>query len=346
MLVVRAVKESDLDALLDMALKVGAGMTTLKPDRARLADRIEIACASFAQQIAMDKRDYLFMMEDTDNGNVAGVCAIKAAVGLEEPFYNYRIGTQVHSSRELKVFTRMETLYLTNDLTGSTELCSLYLNPQYRSGNNGKLLSKSRFMFIAQFPHLFHEKVIAEMRGFLLPDGSSPFYEGLGRHFFKMDFNHVDELTSIGQKAFIAELMPRQPVYIAYLPKDAQEVVGQVHVSTAPARRMLESEGLYYEGYVDIFDAGPVLQARVSELRSMRESALATVDTPSRGIDGDGTPFLLSNTALKDFHVLVSEHGPVNGKITLSLEEQQLLGCAAGDQIRTLSLNPRKQAND
>ena len=349
MLVVRAIRESDLDALLDMASKVGAGMTTLKPDRARLADRIDIACASFAGEINPDRRDYLFIMEDTRNGNAAGVCAIKSAVGLDEPFYNYRIGTQVHSSRELKVFTRMETMYLSNDLTGSTELCSLYLNPEYRSGNNGKLLSKSRFMFIAQFPHLFHEKVIAEMRGYLEPDGRSPFYEGLGRHFFKLDFNNVDELTSIGKKAFIAELMPRQPLYVAYLPQEAQDVVGKVHVSTAPARRMLEQEGLYYEGYVDIFDAGPVLQARVSELRSMRESALAIVDPSVAPAPGDAAgsaePYLLSNTVLKDFRMIVSDAQPVNGLIALSPDDQRLLGCHAGDPVRTLLLNPRKPSH-
>jgi arginine N-succinyltransferase len=141
-------------------------MTTLKPDRKMLGDRVAVAVESFAETIAPEKRDYMFVMEDTTNGRLAGICAIKGAVGLDEPFYNYRIGTLVHSSRELDVFTRMETLYLSNDLTGSTELCSLFLHPDYRTGNNGKLLSKSRFLFIAQFPHLFTEKLIAEMRGY------------------------------------------------------------------------------------------------------------------------------------------------------------------------------------
>lgn len=350
MLVVRAIKETDLDALLDMASKVGAGMTTLKPDRARLAARIEVACASFAEQIPVHQRDYLFMMEDTANGQAAGVCAIKAAVGLEEPFYNYRLGTQVHSSRELNVFTRMQTLYLSNDLTGSSELCSLYLNPEYRTGFNGKLLSKSRLMFMAQFPHLFNEKVIAEMRGFLLPDGTSPFYEGLGRHFFKLDFNCVDEMTSIGKKAFIAELMPRQPLYVAYLPQAAQDVVGQVHTNTVPARRMLEQEGLYYEGYVDIFDAGPTLQARLRELRCVRESALVMLDSHAHPLHpasaaANGAkpePFLVANTDLQNFRIIVSESQPNHGKIALSVQDQRLLACTSGDPVRTLSLNPRK----
>ena len=129
MLVIRAITLDDIDPLIEMARQVGSGMTTLKPDREMLGERVNTAVASFAQAIAPEERDYMFVMEDTANGRLAGVCAIKAAVGLNEPFYNYRIGTLVHSSRELNVFSRMDTLYLSNDLTGSTELCSLFLRP-------------------------------------------------------------------------------------------------------------------------------------------------------------------------------------------------------------------------
>ncbi len=343
MLVVRAITANDLDALIEMARQVGSGMTTLKPDRKMLGDRVKVAVESFAQTIPPEQRDYMFVMEDTTSGRLAGICAIKGAVGLDEPFYNYRIGTLVHSSRELNVFSRMDTLYLSNDLTGSTELCSLFLHPDYRIGNNGKWLSKSRFLFIAQFPHLFTEKLIAEMRGYQADDGSSPFYEGLGRHFFKMDFNHVDDLTAMGKKSFIAELMPRQPMYVAYLPEDAQAVIGKVHRSTAPARKLLEGEGMHFEGYVDIFDAGPVLQARVSELRAMRDSTLAVADASA--VSTDTEPLLVSNTVLKDFRMIVTNANPVAGKVALNASEMELLHCQSGDTIRTLSLNVRKNAH-
>jgi arginine N-succinyltransferase len=353
MLVVRAINAADLDALHALAGQVGSGMTTLKPDMKMLAERLDIACASFAQTIEPARRDYIFALEDTSCGRLAGVCAIKGAVGLDAPFYNYRIGTLVHSSRELDVFTRMDTLYLSNDLTGSTELCSLFLHPDYRSGSNGKLLSKSRFLFIAQFPQLFTEKLIAEMRGFQTAEGVSPFYEGLGRHFFKMDFQHVDDLTSIGKKSFIAELMPRQPLYVAYLPQAAQDVIGQVHLSTAPARRLLEQEGMHFEGYIDIFDAGPVLQARVSSLRALRDSALAVVDqadapdapdTPNTPDPSAAAadPWLLSNTALQDFRVIVAPSGPAGGTIVLAPAQRDLLHSHVGDSVRALPLNPRR----
>ena len=345
MLVIRSIAASDLDPLIDMAREVGGGMTTLKPDRKMLGDRVACAVASFQEPIPPEERDYMFVLEDTGSGRLAGVCAIKAAVGLDEPFYNYRIGTLVHSSHELHVFTRMETLYLSNDLTGATELCSLFLHPDYRSGNNGKWLSKSRFLFIAQFPHLFTAKLIAEMRGYQEEDGRSPFYEGLGRHFFKMDFNHVDHLTALGKKSFIAELMPRQPLYVAYLPDDAQAVIGKVHRSTAPARKLLEQEGMHFEGYIDIFDAGPVLQARVSELRAMRESTLAVAETGPASPDCE--PLLVSNTVLQDFRMIVTNTcltntNPVTGKIALTPSELALLHCQSGDTIRTLPLSARK----
>ena len=337
MLVIRSIQSTDLDALLHMAGQVGSGMTTLKPDRKMLGDRVAIAVASFAETIPPEERDYMFVLEDTTQGRVAGICAIKGAVGLHEPFYNYRIGTLVHSSRELDVFSRMETLYLSNDLTGATELCSLFLHPDYRSGNNGKWLSKSRFLFIAQFKALFTEKIIAEMRGYQAEDGSSPFYEGLGRHFFKMDFDHVDDLTALGKKSFIAELMPRQPLYVAYLPDDAQEVIGKVHKSTLPARKLLEQEGMHFEGYVDIFDAGPVLQGRVGELRAVRESvqAIAVEGT----VNTDAVPVLVSNTVLGDFRMIVAQSVPGAAQVALTPAEMTLLRVQAGDAVRTLSLN-------
>ena len=46
--------------------------------------------------------------------------------------------------------------------------------------------------------------------------------------------------------------MPRFPVYVDLLPKAAQEVIGKMHPHTLPAYHVLESEGLRYQGYVDI----------------------------------------------------------------------------------------------
>jgi arginine N-succinyltransferase len=354
MLVVRAARQSDLDGLMGLAALVGDGMTTLKADLRMLGGRIDVACASFAGTIAPEERDYLFVMEDTERALMVGVCAIKGAVGLREPFYNYRIGTLVHSSTELDIFSRMETLYLSNDLTGNAELCSLFLHPAYRNGTNGKLLSKSRFLFMAQFPELFPQTVIAEMRGYQREDGVSPFWENLGRHFFQMDFKRADDLSSLGKKSFIAELMPRHPLYVAYLPREAQEVIGRVHVDTAPARHLLEQEGMFYSGYVDIFDAGPVLQARIADLRAARVSELGTLalHEPDPSLASAGGPLLVSTTSLENFRVIVAADpgathiDPADPALLRCTPAQcQSLSSAPGAQVRSMPLSPRKHVS-
>lgn len=350
MKVVRTIRKEDLDGLLLLVKHVGGGMTTLKPDKKMLSKRIALACDSFAEKVPMERRDYLFVMEDTALKKIIGVCAVRSTVGLDEPFYNYRIGTLVHSSKELNVYSRMDTLYLSNDLTGSSELCSLFLHPDHRTSTNGKLLSKSRFLFIAQFPHLFSEKLIAEMRGFQRPDGSSPFWDNLGRHFFQMDFSRADDLTITGKKSFIAELMPQYPLYVTYLAEEAQKAIGEVHVDTAPARRLLEEEGFYFEGYIDIFDGGPVEQVRISELRSSRLSELVEVINYPDVVDYDhaldAEPTLVANTHMQDYRIIVGDTSPKDGKVQLTKEQQQVLGCHPQSLVRTLPLNVKKDEHE
>ena len=341
MLIVRNAAPGDLDAVLDLARQIGPGMTTLKADRGALERRLDIAGASFAGTASAIESDYLFVMEDTATGRVGGVCAIKRAVGLDEPFYNYRLGTLVHSSAEAKVFAQMQALYLSYDMTGCAELCSLYLHPDYRNGMNGKLLSKSRFLFIAQFPQLFSEKIFAEMRGYQAPDGSAPFWESLGRHFFKMDFHHADDLCGQGKKAFISQLMPRHPLYTAFLSADARAAIGKTHVDTAPARRLLEQEGLRYDGYVDIFDGGPVLQARVGELRASRESRLALLEAgPAQGEEAA----LVATTSMHNFRVIAVPAAPRDGRLVLPQQQLDALACGAGAQVRSMPLQPARDA--
>lgn len=139
-----------------------------------------------------------------------------------EPWFNYRIGLTVSASQELGIHREIPTLFLANDLTGNSELCSLFLQTEQRNGCNGRLLSKARLLFIAEFRELFADKVIAEMRGNSDDKGRSPFWESLGRHFFKMDFSRADYLTGLGNKSFVAELMPKFPLYTCFLSAEAR----------------------------------------------------------------------------------------------------------------------------
>ncbi|MCF3992296.1 arginine N-succinyltransferase, partial [Pseudomonas aeruginosa] len=210
-MIVRPVTSADLPALIELARSTGTGLTTLPANEQRLQHRVSWAEKAFRGEAERGDADYLFVLED-DAGKVVGISAIAGAVGLREPWYNYRVGLTVSASQELNIHREIPTLFLANDLTGNSELCSLFLHADHRSGLNGKLLSRARFLFIAEFRHLFGDKLIAEMRGMSDEEGRSPFWESLGRHFFKMEFSQADYLTGVGNKAFIAELMPKFPL--------------------------------------------------------------------------------------------------------------------------------------
>ena len=148
-----------------------------------------------------------------------GFAPLRWRLGWNDPWYNYRVGTLVHASKELNVYNALPTLFLSNDHTGSSELCTLFLDPEWRKEGNGYLLSKSRFMFMAAFRDKFNDKVVAEMRGVIDEHGYSPFWQSLGKRFFSMDFSRADFLCGTGQKAFIAELMPKHPdLYPLFIP--------------------------------------------------------------------------------------------------------------------------------
>ena len=335
MLAVRNAVMEDLGAIFALAGGIGAGMTTLKPDLAALERRLQTVEASFAGTADPADADYLFVLEDLAAGRVCGVSAIKAAVGLREPFYNYRISTSVHARADTGMVNRVQSLHLTHDLSGAAELCSLYLHPDYRHGANGKLLSKARLLFVAQFPHLFPARIFAEMRGFQDGQGRSPFWESVGRPFFRMDFHEADDLCGTGDRLFIEQLVPRLPLYTHLLGSVARAAIGQTHADTVPARRLLEQEGLQFEGYIDIFDGGPVLQAKVRELRALRESRLQAV---ARGRPAGATVCLLATTRQQRFRAIVAMGDPSAQTAVLAQEAMEALHCAEGAGVRVLAL--------
>ncbi|AXO61215.1 arginine N-succinyltransferase [Pseudomonas chengduensis] len=334
-MIVRPVRSADLPALIDLARSTGAGLTTLPANEERLAHRVGWAEKAFRGEAERADADYLFVLED-DAGKVVGISAVAGAVGLREPWYNYRVGLTVSASQELNIHRQVPTLFMANDLTGNSELCSLFLHADYRTGLNGRLLSKARFLFIAEFRELFGDKVIAEMRGMSDERGRSPFWESLGRHFFKMEFSQADYLTGVGNKAFIAELMPKFPLYTCFLSEDARAVIGRVHPDTEPALAMLKAEGFSYQGYVDIFDAGPAIEAETAKIRAVQgsQNLVLAIGTPG----DDAEPFLVHNRKRQDCRITAAPARLAAGTLVVDPLTAKRLRLSAGDQVRAVPL--------
>jgi len=302
MIIVRPIQESDYDSLYRIAVESGHGFTSLPVNETLLRKRIARAEESFNKAVTQPGNEgYLFVMEDTETGNVVGTSGIEAAVGLDDAFYHYHLGKVVHSSRELDIYNTVETLSLCNDYTGASEICTLFLNESHRKNSNGRFLSRMRFLFLAEHAERFSKTVIAEMRGVSDDNGRSPFWDWLEEHFFSMDFPTADYLTGIGKKVFIAELMPKHPIYVNLLSKAAQQVINKVHDKTIPALRLLEAEGFSRRGYVDIFDGGPTVEAQASAIKSVNQS------TKFQVIIGEVTAtdnYIVCNTQVSEFRAV------------------------------------------
>ncbi|MDD0843196.1 arginine N-succinyltransferase [Pseudomonas sp. Gutcm_11s] len=338
-MIVRPVRSGDLSALIDLARSTGTGLTTLPANEERLAHRVGWAEKAFSGEAERADADYLFVLED-DDGKVVGISAVAGAVGLREPWYNYRVGLTVSASQELKIHREIPTLFLANDLTGNSELCSLFLHADYRSGLNGRLLSKARFLFMAEFRELFGDKVIAEMRGMSDAAGRSPFWESLGRHFFKMEFSQADYLTGVGNKAFIAELMPKFPLYSCFLSEEARAVIGRVHPDTEPALAMLKGEGFSYQGYVDIFDAGPAIEVETDKIRAVRDSQTLVLAVGTPG--DDAIPYLIHNRKRQDCRIAAASARVASGTLVVDQQTAKRLHLSAGAQVRAVALSAKE----
>ncbi len=337
MLVIRPVMMRDLDSLMELATLTGFGLTTLPRDRELLARRITLSMRSFRDMADQPAGEtFLFVLEDTASGRAVGTNGVVSKVGGFEPFYTYRIERAIHESQFLGVRKEVPVLHLVSEHNGPCEIGSLFLAPDYRKDGNGRLLSLSRFLFMAEWPRNFDPMVIAEMRGVIDERGRSAFWDAVGRHFFEIDFPKADYLSMVN-KRFIADLMPRHPIYIPLLPPEAQAVIGQVHDQTRGALRILEGEGFRFSGMVDIFEAGPVVTCPLADIRSVRASRKAIVrEIVDAAIEGEA--MIVANTR-RDFRccrgTLRSDSA---GGVVLGRELAQALEVGVGDAVRFVSL--------
>ena len=339
MLVVRPISTSDYEALHTCAVESGYGFTSLPVNQELLTNRITHSEYSFSKPNVTEPGDegYLMVGVDSESGEVAGCTGIEAAIGWDVPFYSYHISTIVHSSPKLGVNNVVKLLTFGNNYTGCSEICTLFLREKYRAGLNGRLMSKCRFLMMAEHPHRFSKTVFAEMRGVSDTEGNSPFWQWLQEHFFSIDFTMADYLTGIGKKGFIADLMPKLPIYISLLSKEAQAVIGQVHENTKPALSLLEREGFSCRNYVDIFDGGPTVECDLRNIESVRHSFRAKADIREHSSDID---YLMSNTSFEHFRAVAAKaaYDQASDSVIIAPEVAQALQVEQGDWLRMLAL--------
>jgi arginine N-succinyltransferase len=299
---VRPAGIADLAAMEALAALTGGGFTNLPHDRDALAERLRWSDASYARAEDRPGDDvYILVLEHRVTGRIGGTACIFAGVGARYPFYSYKLTTLSMHSKELGRTFRTGVLHLVNDFDGASEVGGLFLHPDLRTGGLGRLLARSRYLFLARHRARFADRVVAELRGRMRDDGSSPVWDAIAGRFFGMGFEEADRFNAIHGNQFIADLMPRYPVYMALLPEEARLAIGEPHDAGRPARRLLEAEGFGFHGYVDIFDGGPTMDAPLDQIRTVREAVTGIVAGQAEG----GEARLIAGGRLRSFQVAV-----------------------------------------
>lgn len=329
---VRPATGEDFRAIYQMAKLTGGGFTNLPADRGTLVAKLDRSDKSFGRKEDSQAADlYVFVLEDPKKEKIRGTCQVFGQVGVVQPFYSYHVSTLTQTSPELGKTFRNQMLTLTTDLEGSSEVGGLFLHPEMRASGLGALLARSRYLFMKLHRARFGERTLAELRGVMDEAGNAPFWDGLAGRFFGMTFPEADEFNAVHGTRFIADLMPKTPIYVDLLADSAKAVMGQPHPSGRAALRMLESEGFSFDRYIDIFDGGPTVTAHTDEIRTVREARAETIAEIG---EAGATNMLVAAGSLKDFRAACASVKKVPKKgICLDREAAELLEVDVGDSV-------------
>lgn len=332
--IMRAARPDDFGALVALARETGPGFTNIPNDPDALQVRLNWSLDSFSKALsAPDDELYILLLEDTDTKAICGTAMIFSQVGVRWPFYSYKITRLSQYNQKLDRIIRNEVLNLVNDLEGTSEVGGLFLSASLRAAGLGRMVSRSRYMFIATHRSRFAERTISELRGWIDEAGNCPFWDGLAGKFFHMPFSDADLHNSMHGNQFIADLMPKYPIYSCLLPDRTREVIGRHHDHGGGAVKLLQAEGFRYDGYVDIFDGGPTMIADTDAIATVAES----LDSAAVFSDDPDLPWaehLLATGEASAFRCWRGAAAVEGATLYLPIAAQSALNLTPGERVR------------
>jgi arginine N-succinyltransferase len=277
---------------VDQVLAVAEHLDTvnLPANRAHIEAILDRSEKSFAGDVPVADREFLFVLEDLSKQRVIGTSMIYAQHGTRRaPHIFFRVENDERYSVTLDKHFVHRTLRIGYNYDGPTEIGGLIVLPEYRRNADGlgKALSYVRFLFIRMHRPLFRPHVLSELLPPLEANGTSKLWEAVGRKFTGLSYQEAD-LLSKDNKEFIHALFPDDPIHTELLPDDVQQVIGQVGPETRAVEGMLRRIGFDYAGQIDPFDGGPHFTAKTDDItvvKGAREVAIRTVDPPDAESD-------------------------------------------------------------
>lgn len=338
MFVVRPVELTDIASLEKLAAVTTPGVHTLPKTHENVAASVERSIASFAAHVDIPSEEsYMFVLEDAATGAIVGTAAIHASAGSNGTYFSFRNDVIQQVSRDLNISHSVHALTLCSELTSYSQLSGFYVSNRQEAGLEAALLSRARLLFAVLAPHRFSDRFFVPLAGITDNCGQSPFWDALGRKFFKMDFLDAERVIGGARnRTLIVELMPHYPVYVPLLPGDAQAAMGQIHPDGELAFRLLTEEGFEADDYIDIFDGGPILQAHKNSLRTFCGSMVRRADLRGSEAPLDAlVTYAVAASSEQDFRAITVACPATEASETLELPAAALeaLMVAPGDNV-------------
>lgn len=350
MFIVRPAASADIPALLELASGLTQGVHTIAKTATAIERAVELSERSFASQIDIAGEEcYLFVLEkvleNANSNQIIGSAAISATAGSNGTFFCFRNDVLQQVSRDLNISHSVHALTLCADLTSYSQLSSFFVRRDHQSHPEAALLSRARLMFAACFPERFNDHFFVSLAGYTDAHGHSPFWEALGRKFFKMDFLEAEhQVNGARNRTLIVELMPHYPVYVPLLSGDAQAAMGQVHPESEVPFNLLAQEGFAADEFIDIFDGGPILQANKYALNSFVHGIKLRVEAVQAELQtelpGSHVKYLIATIRSSDFRATIITCAALELQQTvgLSMAVLQQLKLSAGDFVLCVQL--------
>jgi arginine N-succinyltransferase len=334
-LILRPGELEDLPDVLELASALDS--VNLPSDREFLEARLARSEASFAGPLEdWREGEYVFVLEDTALGRCVGTSSAFAKIGRPGlPYYWLEVSVEERRSPELgrRFVHRRLTLRSTED--GPAEVGGIVLAPPYRRHPRkcGKALSLVRFAYMGMHPERFERDVVAEMLSPFDAPGKNRLWDAFGAKFTGLPYREADRLSA-RTKQFIADLFPRDPVYVTLFPEEVQEVIGQAGEHSVAAVRILEKVGFHPLNRVDPFDGGPYYGAArdaITSVRERRELVLPGLPADVRA-EATGTLALLSTEGALGLRATVVPLD-AEGSPLVSAQSREALGVESGDRV-------------
>lgn len=312
-------------------LKSSGGLSSLQPRLNFLKDYIKSSEKSFSQKHNSDQPcKYLLGMYEGVGGKLIGCAAVKTKTGINTPFINFDILGE-GDDQHLKASSRF---------MGSTEVGSLYLDPDYRSLGLGSYLARVRYLLMATEPWRFDDCVIAELRGICGIDGS-PLYDHIFKDKLEKNFMEADTEYFDRNPKSLGDIVPIGKLNICDMPINVRASLGQPNASGQTAMRLLQSEGFVFTGTVDLFDGGPIMSVHRDTIRTIMNSKVLKAKRQEK-IKG-GVYSIVTSGACNNFRAVITKTKLNDDKVNISFEAFDSLNLQKNNTVRYWQTNEKNK---